>query len=163
MKLCNTKKEQEFDIKILHKFPIYSNTFEYIRIIHYLYSYSVIFSNQLIFVFVFGGKNLTNIIRICIRWKKITNNIRIRIWQQKNYEYYSYSYSVLKTLFAHLWLRRKGLELKYNIGTTTHPRYLYIFVFLYSCVAPPRRCFYGQVVQGSDQSIQSDRPPDIQV
>ena len=77
-------------LKILHISPlekeqfyirIYSNVFECIRIINYSYSYSVIFSDRIIFVFVFGGNFLTN-------------NIRIRIRQKIFNEYYSYSYSV---------------------------------------------------------------------
>ena len=62
---------------------IYWNIFEYIRITYYSYSYSVIFSDRIIFVFVFGGNFLTNSIRIRIRWKIFD-------------EYYSYSYSVKK-------------------------------------------------------------------
>ena len=90
MKWCDTTLQQEFEIKTLHKSPlekeqfyirIYSNIFECIRIINYSYSYSVIFSDRIIFVFVFGG-NFS------------TNNIRIRM--KFFNEYYSYSYSEKK-------------------------------------------------------------------
>ena len=51
-------------ISIWERIVWYSNTFEYVRIINYSYSYSVIFSDRIIFVFVFGGKFSTNNIRI---------------------------------------------------------------------------------------------------
>ena len=78
----------------------YSNI---IRITYYSYSYSGTILNpniiririrpnifaRILFVFIFVHSEKTNI--ICIR-----------IWSNSDAEYYSYSYSVKKTVFAHL-------------------------------------------------------------
>ena len=53
-------------ISIWERIVWYSNTFEYIRIINYSYSYSVIFSDRIIFVFVFGQLFSSN--RITFVW-----------------------------------------------------------------------------------------------
>ena len=90
----------------------YSNI---IRITYYSYSYSGTILNpniirirpnicaRILFVFVFAHSEKTNIILIPIRSKFWFRILFVFVFgQNSDSEYYSYSYSVHKTLFAHL-------------------------------------------------------------
>ena len=92
----------------------YSNI---IRITHYLYSYSGTILNpniihirirpnicaRILFAFVFAHSVKTNIIRIHVRSKFWFRILFVFLFgQSSDSEYYSYSYSVQKTVFAHL-------------------------------------------------------------
>ena len=87
-----------------------------IRITYYSYSYSGTILNpniirihirpticaRILFVFVFAHSEKKNIIRIRIRFK-FWFRILFVFGQNPDSEYYSYSYSVQKTVFADLW------------------------------------------------------------
>ena len=97
----------------------YSNI---IRITYYSYSYSGTILNpniiririrpnicaRILFVFVFAHSEKTNIIRIRIRSEFWCRILFVFVFgQNSDAEYYSYSYSVKKTVFAHLWTKCK--------------------------------------------------------
>ena len=99
-----------------------NSRFCYSRAKYWLYSEFEYYSNNILFVFVFGHNSepeyysysysakylCTNIIRIRIRsfWKKRILFVFV-FGQNSDAEYYSYSYSVKKTVFAHLWTKCK--------------------------------------------------------
>ena len=76
---------------------------------YWLYSVFEYYSNNILFVFVFGHNSESEYYSYSYSAKYLcTNIIHIRIRSFWENEYYSYSYLVKKAVFAHLWFKFKS-------------------------------------------------------